>query len=83
MSPAGMEARGSGATSTKPEGSRRGGAEINRTSALNYHSVANDRGILLSCPRRESNPHLRFRKPSFYPLNYGDGASPTGAIRNA
>jgi hypothetical protein len=25
-----------------------------------------------SCPRRESNPHLRFRKPSFYPLNYGD-----------
>ena len=24
------------------------------------------------CPRRESNSHLRFRKPSFYPLNYGD-----------
>ena len=24
------------------------------------------------CPRRESNPHLRFRKPPFYPLNYGD-----------
>ncbi len=24
------------------------------------------------CPRRESNPDLRFRKPSFYPLNYGD-----------
>ena len=24
------------------------------------------------CPRRESNPHLRFRKPLFYPLNYGD-----------
>src|SRR5216117_3545486 len=23
-------------------------------------------------PRRESNPHLRFRKPPFYPLNYGD-----------
>jgi hypothetical protein len=23
-------------------------------------------------PRRESNPHLRFRKPLFYPLNYGD-----------
>src|SRR5213595_163760 len=22
--------------------------------------------------RRESNPHLRFRKPLFYPLNYGD-----------
>src|SRR5712675_2267719 len=26
----------------------------------------------VSCPRRESNPHLRFRKPSFFPLNYGD-----------
>src|ERR1017187_8453840 len=23
-------------------------------------------------PRRESNSHLRFRKPLFYPLNYGD-----------
>src|ERR1700676_130182 len=28
---------------------------------------------LSSCPRRESNSHLRFRKPPFYPLNYGDG----------
>jgi hypothetical protein len=26
-------------------------------------------------PRRESNPHLRFRKPPFYPLNYGDNDS--------
>ena len=25
-----------------------------------------------TCPRRESNPDLRFRKPPFYPLNYGD-----------
>gem|GEM_PF-3749052 len=24
------------------------------------------------CPRRESNSDLRFRKPPFYPLNYGD-----------
>ncbi len=23
-------------------------------------------------PRGESNSHLRFRKPPFYPLNYGD-----------
>ena len=23
-------------------------------------------------PRRESNPHFKFRKPTFYPLNYGD-----------
>jgi hypothetical protein len=27
---------------------------------------------IVRCPRRESNPHLRFRKPPFYPLNYGD-----------
>jgi hypothetical protein len=27
---------------------------------------------VMRCPRRESNPHLRFRKPSFFPLNYGD-----------
>jgi hypothetical protein len=27
---------------------------------------------LFTCPRRESNPDLRFRKPPFYPLNYGD-----------
>ncbi|MEY5019911.1 MAG: hypothetical protein RLZ22_999, partial [Verrucomicrobiota bacterium] len=26
---------------------------------------------LPKCPRRESNPDLEFRKPSFYPLNYG------------
>jgi hypothetical protein len=26
-------------------------------------------------PRRESNPHLRFRKPPFYPLNYGDASA--------
>ena len=29
-------------------------------------------GVEEVCPRRESNPHLRFRKPLFYPLNYGD-----------
>lgn len=28
--------------------------------------------ISLMCPRRESNPHRRFRKPMFYPLNYED-----------
>ena len=36
------------------------------------------------CSRRESNPDLRFRKPSFYPLNYGSNCS-TDAVncRNA
>jgi hypothetical protein len=27
---------------------------------------------VLPCPRGESNSHLRFRKPPFYPLNYED-----------
>src|SRR5207237_9802859 len=30
-------------------------------------------GVISKRPRRESNSHLRFRKPPFYPLNYGDG----------
>src|SRR6266480_4500437 len=28
--------------------------------------------VLMLRSRRESNPHLRFRKPPFYPLNYGN-----------
>src|SRR5690606_2713817 len=31
------------------------------------------------CPRRESNPDLRFRKPLFYPLNYGDNMKPASS----
>ena len=31
-------------------------------------------------PRRESNPHQRFRKPLFYPLNYGDEARPRAIV---
>src|SRR2546430_17689163 len=30
------------------------------------------RNSCVNYPRRESNPHLRFRKPPFCPLNYGD-----------
>src|SRR5213595_84496 len=29
-------------------------------------------------PRGESNSHLRFRKPLFYPLNYGDRVNGKG-----
>src|SRR6267143_2815768 len=28
--------------------------------------------LVAHCPRRESNSDLRFRKPLFFPLNYGD-----------
>ena len=38
-----------------------------------YHAqYPDDVQLAIMCPRRESNPHLRFRKPPFYPLNYGD-----------
>src|SRR4029434_8566749 len=38
-------------------------ARSERVSALQDHANRS---------RRESNPHLRFRKPPFYPLNYGN-----------
>src|SRR6266436_3382036 len=40
---------------------------------LTFHSVRIV-GATSHCSRsrRESNPHLRFRKPLFYPLNYGN-----------
>src|SRR5438105_11078003 len=56
-SPAGVEAR---------ERRDQSNLRVGRTVSCHF----NWRG--LPCPRRESNPHLRFRKPSFYPLNYGD-----------
>lgn len=34
--------------------------------------AVNSSALLLHYPRRESNTNLQFRKPSFYPLNYGD-----------
>ena len=38
---------------------------------------------LRACPRRKSNPDLRFRKPSFYPLNYGDASKGTSNIQRS
>src|SRR3954451_15507303 len=55
---------------TQNEGSAQGAKELRRifvASSLPQGSCA--------CPRRESNPHQRFRKPLFYPLNYGDAAA--------
>src|SRR6266404_474700 len=51
-----------------------GHAAQSRATALKPMSSRTDEHDR-SCPRRESNPHLRFRKPSFYPLNYGDAAN--------
>ncbi len=54
------------------------GIETKTKTEPNYIAGSNFRTIKQrqdpSCryeyPRRESNPNLRFRKPSFYPLNY-------------
>jgi hypothetical protein len=50
-----------------PEGERTGVSESIEARERNSQALRHT-----SYPRRESNPHLRFRKPLFYPLNYGD-----------
>lgn len=35
----------------------------------------------VSCSRRDSNPYRRYRKPKFYPLNYGSRMSLLGVQR--
>ena len=74
MSPAGMEPAGAERHARSPVGVsfREKASQSNLRFALplswpTFWHIA-------SCPRRESNPHLRFRKPPFYPLNYEDGA---------
>jgi hypothetical protein len=43
------------------------------SNRLSWHHVSTAYvAVAELCPRRESNPDLRFRKPPFYPLNYGD-----------
>src|SRR5437773_12452231 len=53
-----------------PEGERTGVSESIEARERNSQALRHT-----SYPRRESNPHLRFRKPLFYPLNYGDDDS--------
>ncbi len=47
-------------------------AEPNYIAGSNFRTTKQrqDRSCRYEYPRRESNPNLRFRKPSFYPLNY-------------
>jgi hypothetical protein len=75
LSPAGMEPTGVERLRRSPKGEVSG-----ETESIEAHVSAFSRRV--SCapdhaiyPRRESNPHLRFRKPLFYPLNYGDADS--------
>src|SRR6266403_2013314 len=46
-------------------------ANQSKCASTNYPKSLSHTGYTKR-PRRESNPHLRFRKPLFYPLNYGD-----------
>ena len=72
MSPAGMEPAGAERHGRSPEGvsSRRRANQSNLGFELPFSWPTLWPFEL--CPRRESNPHLRFRKPLFFPLNYGD-----------
>src|SRR5436190_593003 len=45
---------------------------INRSVGLDTYPSVSDSQNYRTRSRRESNPHLRFRKPLFYPLNYGN-----------
>src|SRR5437764_8328990 len=49
-------------------------ANQSKCASTNYPKSLSHTGYTKR-PRRESNPHLRFRKPLFYPLNYGDNDS--------
>src|SRR5207302_10770154 len=46
-------------------------ANQSKCASTNYPKSLSHTGYTTR-PRRESNPHLRFRKPLFYPLNYGN-----------
>src|SRR5437868_1353902 len=72
MSPAGMERAGALRHGPSPVG-------VRVRENANQSNLRTELPLSLPtlwhvglCPRRESNPHLRFRKPSFSPLNYGD-----------
>ena len=54
-------------TATSPKLSDAALSLIHRLLCETYISMES----LKKYPRRESNSHLRFRKPLFYPLNYG------------
>src|SRR5436190_6922472 len=72
LSPAGMEPLGSERHRPWPTRvSFREKANQSKCASTNYPKSLSHTGYTKR-PRRESNPHLRFRKPLFYPLNYGD-----------
>ena len=71
MSPAAMEPLGSERHGQSPQ-SRSAGALRSIEPSCGPITKLPTIWHIAECPRRESNPHLRFRKPPFFPLNYGD-----------
>jgi NAD(P)-dependent dehydrogenase (short-subunit alcohol dehydrogenase family) len=71
--PAGIERVGrrrDGQSSARSE--RTGVSESIEARAHAFHQESHTHCVTRKRSRRESNPHLRFRKPLFYPLNYGN-----------
>jgi hypothetical protein len=52
-----------------------GASESIEVRAIELPRESHARCVTRDYPRRESNSHLRFRKPPFYPLNCGDSSS--------
>ena len=77
MEPTGGERHG-----RSPKGERAGASESIEPAVEATLRLSTSRRIA-ERPRRESNPHLRFRKPPFYPLNYGDKSIADFRLRNA
>src|SRR5437763_16168558 len=72
-----MAPRGSDRHSTWPTSvTFREKANQSKCASTNYPKSLSHTGYTKR-PRRESNPHLRLRKPPFYPLNYGDASGST------
>src|SRR5260370_30133115 len=69
MEPTGVERHGQ-----SPEGVSERGERANQSKSTSTHFTKSlIRAALKKLrSRRESNPHLRFRKPLFCPLNYGN-----------
>src|SRR6266436_5550147 len=71
--PGGNRASREAARWTKPRrGERTGVSESIEARVHAFHQESHTHCVTRKRSRRESNPHLRFRKPPFYPLNYGN-----------
>src|SRR5258707_12352701 len=69
--PGGNRASREAARWTKPRrGERTGVSESIEARVHAFHQESHTHCVTRKRSRRESNPHLRFRKTPFYPVNY-------------